>query len=341
MRHPLVLAIAAAACIHLPLAAAADAPDYKALQSVIYDDQISPGYALFADKAHILDYETIRHCKNTGDAPDMLAVRTKFHDALDAWQAVQHIRHGAVGENDRHARLQFWPDKRGITERHMRKILAEPESETLKDHIAASSVATQGFPALERLLFGDIALSQHMAPGEKAVRCRIAEAITHNIAAIAYELKASGQPENVDPKAEVAAILGDLVTGLEFIQSLKLKLPADKEHPRAHLFENWRSGRSLRNVEINIRALRELYKHLAVDAGDDDPRHRLILDQFQQAEASVRAMGESGKVLLSKDKGPVRIRALAGTLESLRDMIAQTMPDRLKVNLGFNSLDGD
>lgn len=341
MRHPLVLAFATAACIQLSLAAAADPPDYKALQSAIYDHQIGPGYALFADKAHILDYETIRHCKNTGDAPDMLAVRSKFHEALDAWQAIQHIRHGAVAENDRHARLQFWPDKRGITERHMRKILAEPASDTLKDDIAASSVATQGFPALERLLFSDIALSRRTAPGEKAVRCRIAEAITHNIAAIAHELKASGQPANADPKAGVADILSDLVTGLEFIQSLKLKLPADKEHPRAHLFENWRSGRSLRNVEINIRALRELYKRLAIDAGDDDPRHQLILDQFQQAEDNVRAMGENGKILLSEDKGPVRIRALAGTLESLRDQIAGTMPDRLKVNFGFNSLDGD
>jgi predicted lipoprotein len=52
-------------------------------------------------------------------------------------------------------------------------------------------------------------------------------------------------------------------------------------------------------------------------------------------------MGENGAVLLTEELGPVRFRALAGTMETLRDLIADTMPGALQVNLGFNSLDGD
>lgn len=339
MKH--IRTAAALAIVLAAQPAVAAAPDYAALRTVIHENQIEPGYARFAEKAHALEYETRGHCKYTGEDPDMVSVRTAFHDAMDAWQAVQHIRHGAIAGNDRHARVQFWPDKRGITERHMRKLLAEPESASLPDEIAGTSVALQGFPALERLMFGDTILSQHVAPGEKANRCRLAEAISLNIAAIAAEVKAETKTPDGDPKAKIANTLNDLVTGLEFVQSLKLKLPAGTAKPRPTLLENWRSGRSLRNVEINIRALRELYKALAAGISEDNPEHKLILDQFDAAEDSVRGMGENGAVLLTEELGPVRFRALAGTMETLRDLIADTMPGALQVNLGFNSLDGD
>jgi len=268
-------------------------------------------------------------------------VRTAFHDAMDAWQMAQHIRHGAVALDDRHARLQFWPDKRGITERHMRKLLADPVPADFMDDLPRASVAIQGFPALERLLFGDAPLSQHIQPGEKAVRCTVAVAIAHNIAEIAAALKLESATLPADAKNDIRDTVNDLVTGLEFVQSLKLKLPAGKERPRPRLLENWRSVRSLKNVEINIRALRNLYEVLAVTIPDEDRQHSLIRNQFDAAEDAVRAMGENGKELLDVELGPVRFRALAGTLETIRDLVAEMLPGRLGVDLGFNSLDGD
>lgn len=324
----------------LPLSAAAQAPDYAALRDAIVNDHINPGYAHFDEKAKGLDYKVKGHCKNIGEAPDKLAAQDAFHGALDAWQAMQHIRHGAVAENDRHSRLQFWPDQRGITERHMRKILAEPVDATITDNFADASVALQGFSALERLLFDDAPLSRHLIDGEKTSRCVLAQAIAHNIVTIATELKdAPARPG--DAKTFVTETVTDLVVGIEFIQSLKLKLPAGARKPRPFLLEDWRAKRSLRNIEINIRALRELYKLLAADLTDSDEKVARILDAFEQVEDDVRALGENAKIVLEEDDGPKRLRALAARIEKLRDGIVATLPKSLGVRLGFNSLDGD
>lgn len=338
MDKRLLIAITVSVLAILALPALA-APDYAQLRESVENDHIRPGYAHFAEKAKGLDYAIRGHCKNTGENPDRLAVQTAFHDALDAWQAVQHIRHGAVAEEDRHARLQFWPDRRGIAERHMRKLLAEPLSDTLMDDIATTSVALQGFPALERLLFGSRPLSQHAIEPEKAARCPVALAIAHNIAEIASALAA--ETRSADGKAYVTDAVNDLVVGIEFIQALKLKLPAGARKPRPFLLENWRSARSLRNVEINIRALREFYKSLAAGLPGSDERTSIILDAFEAAEDAIRAMGGNGKVLLSEDGGPGRFRTLAAILEQLRNTIGKSIPEQLGITLGFNSLDGD
>lgn len=338
MDKRLLIAITVSVLAILALPALA-APDYAGIRESIEADHIRPGYTHFAEKAKVLDYEIKRHCRNTGEDPTRLAAQAAFHGALDAWQAVQHIRSGPIAEKDRHARLQFWPDQRGIAERHMRKLLAEPLSETLMDDIATTSVALQGFPALEHLLFGSQPLSQHVIAPEKAARCPVAVAISHNIAGIADTLAAATR--QVDGKTYVSDAVNDLVVGLDFIQALKLKLPAGARKPRPFLLENWRSQRSLGNIEINIRALRELYKLLAKGLSGDDENAAAILDGFEKAEEEIRAMGRNGKVLLSEDGGPEKMRALASTLEALRRAIGTSMPAGLGITLGFNSLDGD
>lgn len=340
MDKRLLIAITISILAILALPALAAEPDYAALRDAVVEDHIDPGYRHFDEKARGLDYEIKGHCKNIGEDPDKLAAQDAFHGALDAWQAVQHIRHGAVAENDRHARLQFWPDQRGITERHMRKLLAEPVDETITGNFAGTSVALQGFPALERLLFDDEPLAQRVLDGEKTSRCVLAQAIAHNIATIAGELAAAKNRPG-DAKTFVTETVNDLVIGIEFIQSLKLKLPAGARKPRPYLLEDWRAKRSLRNIEINIRALRELYKLLAADLADEDEKVSQILDAFDRIEDDIRALGENGKIVLEEEDGPKRFRALAARIEKLRDGIVATLPKSLGVRLGFNSLDGD
>ncbi|MBO6521822.1 MAG: imelysin family protein [Rhodospirillales bacterium] len=339
MDKRLLIAVAASIAAILALPALGAPPDYAALRNALQTEHVQPGYVHFADKARGLDHAITAHCLNTGDNPQQLAAKTAFHEALDVWQAVQHIRHGAVTTQDRHARLQFWPDQRGTGERHMRKLLAAPLADTLMDDITTTSVALQGFPALERLLFADQPLSQRPLEGETAARCPVARAIAHNIAGIAGAL-ASAEPQSTDDKTFVADAVNDLVVGLEFIRSLKLKLPAGVRKPRPHLLENWRSHRSLRNVEINIRALRALYGILASGLADNAGTAKVLSD-FDTALDAVRAMGKNGEVVLGEDDGPKRFKALAALIEHLRDDMVKTMPENLGITLGFNSLDGD
>lgn len=322
---------------------ASAAPDYQKVQSAIRTEHIHPGYKTLSVTAQELEYTIAQHCRSKEQTPDMLAVQNAFHTALDAWQAVQHIRNGPVNDEDRHARLQFWPDKRGITDRHLRQLMQSEPTPSLDQNIADMSIAVQGFPALERLLFSKSALSQHVQAPEKINRCTAAHAIADNIAKIAKALfdETGAEIPAIDAKAEVRALFNDLVTALKFVQSVKLKDPAGSERARPHLLENGISLRSLRNVEINIRAIRTLYQMLYNDAGIDANAHKLILAQFDVALNEVRAMGENGIEVLGGDLGPVRFKALAATLESLRELIAEDLTTVLKLSLGFNALDGD
>lgn len=338
-RYVFALVLPLLALTALPASAA---PDYQTLQNSIRAEHIHPGYKTFSVRAQELEYTITQHCRSREQNPNMLAVQNAFHTALDAWQAVQHIRNGPISVEDRHARLQFWPDKRGITDRHLRQLMQSDATPSLDQSIAGMSVAVQGFPALERLLFAKTALSQHAHAPEKINRCIAAHAMADNIAKIARALfeKTTAKPAP-DAKAEVRALFNDLITALKFVHSIKLKDPAGSERARPHLLENGISLRSLRNVEINIRAMRKLYQMLYNDAGIDAITHKLILSQFDVALNEVRAMGENGVRVLGQDLGPVRFKSLAATLESLRELIAEDLTAVLKLSLGFNALDGD
>lgn len=324
----------------LPAPPAWAAPRHVAIAEAARTAHIKPGYEKLAMAADTLFTSIAANCGKADVAP----MQQAFHAAMDAWQGVQHIRHGLVAMENRHDRLQFWPDKRGIAGRHLRTLLIDgmPESLTPQE-FATLSIGVQGFPALERLLFESPPMSSALSQGESLLRCDVAAAIALNIKSIATELDAA---ENVPiakavAEAEVRALFTDLVTGLEVVQGLKLRLPAGEKSARPHLAENWRSARSLRNVDINLHALRALYQILYADGDPDDDVHKLILFQFDDAFRNVKQMGESADVVLGTDRGPVQFRALAGTIQGIREMMIEELTVSLKVSLGFNSLDGD
>ncbi|MEX0693132.1 MAG: imelysin family protein [Rhodospirillales bacterium] len=319
------------------------APDYQNLRNTIRTEHIHPGYETLSVGAQELEHSIARHCRSTEQAPDRVAVQSAFHLAYDAWQAVQHIRNGPVNVEDRHARLQFWPDKRGITDRHLRQLMLTEPNRPLDQSISDMSVAVQGFPALERLLFGETALSQHAQAPEKINRCSAAHAIADNIARIARTLfdETRNATAGTDARTETRDLFNDLVTALKFVSTIKLQDPAGSERARPFLLENAISQRSVRNVEINIRAMRALYQLLYGNADTDANTHTLIVSQFDVALNEVRALGENGVEALGQELGPVRFRSLAATLESLRELIAEDLTTVLGLSLGFNALDGD
>src|SRR3546814_19685235 len=73
---------------------------------------------------------------------------------MDAWMAVQHLRFGPSLLFLRVDRVEFWPDKRGTVGRHLAQLLSDHDPQPLAPRVFAhGSVAVQGFPALERLLY--------------------------------------------------------------------------------------------------------------------------------------------------------------------------------------------
>jgi predicted lipoprotein len=347
-RPAAVLAAALLIAVPAPAATAAGTPiDYAAINAAIIKDHLLPRYHVFTVKTAALSEAAEKLCP--GAEPAALdGARTAFHDALDAWQEVEHLRQGPAAAAETHIRVKFWPDRKSLVDKHLARLMAGKDAAILKaDSFAHVSIAVQGFPALERLLFAKDAAAALKAGDGPVTPCAVAGAIAVNLHAIAADLEgrwmkdpAAGRPA----KRVTTDLFNDLATGLGAIAEMKLGAPlgADgKTRPRRA--ENWLSGRALRNVVHNLIALEDLYDGLATAEGghigksEDD----LIRHQFAYLIKFTRDLGPSITEVLKTDKGPLRIKVLKSDLQDLHELVVVNVSEALNLVLGFNSLDGD
>lgn len=213
------------------------------------------------------------------------------------------------------------------------------------DSIGDGSVALQGFPALERLIYNKTPISNEPVKGETVSRCAAAIAIGHNIANLAASLEkdiSAPNPFGADVKEATKTLFGDLVTSLQVVYQLKLRAPAGEEGKlKPRLAENWRSKRALLNVQQNLAAMKAFYLALYGPGGEEDPEHQLIINQFDAALTTAKGLGKSVAAVLTQEHGRLQVRALSSTIDDTKNLIAEKLTEHLNVNLGFNALDGD
>lgn len=330
-----------------PVRAAATAIDYGAINAAIVKDHLLPRYHAFTEKTAALADATGNLCP--GVAPTTLdAARDAFHGALDAWQEVEHLRQGPAAMADTHIRVKFWPDRKSLVDKHLARLMANKNGDILKpDSFAHVSVAVQGFPALERLLFAKDAQSTLKSGDGPITPCAVARAIAVNLHAIATDLEArwTKDPTASRPAKRVTTdLFNDLATGLGAVAELKLGAPLGSDgKTRPRRAENWLSGRALRNVAHNLVALEDLYDGLAtakgahIGNGEDD----LIRHQFAYLIKFTRDLGPSIAAVLKTEKGPLRIKVLKSDIQDLHELVVINVSEAFDLVLGFNSLDGD
>lgn len=338
----LLCMVAIVALMALPALAA---PDYAKIEAHVQSMHIAPSYQALAKSTEEMSNTVQAACTTNVTNEHGSKLHDTFRTAMDDWQSIQHIRSGPIALDDRHSRLQFWPDKRSVGGRHLARFLVKGRRADLaSEKMSAASVALQGFPALERLLFDEAPLGIRPLPDEALSRCDVAMSIAMNIAAVAKELATESEKPRAfgsESKLAVRAIVSDLITGIEVVQRLKLQVPVGEAKSLPKRAENWRSARSLRNIERNLLSLRTLTLALNGAVDNTDPESKFIIDQFDAAILITQNLGEDmGAVLRTKD-GALKLRSLALTLDDLKKLIAIYMTDQLSVNLGFNSLDGD
>lgn len=317
-------------------------PDYTTTLKRVKETHVLLRYNALHQRSVLLHKSINTYCDN--DAIPDADIKLVFHSTMDAWQNVQHVRHGPIAKDDRHARVQFWPDKRAKTGKHLRKFLVEGSSDDLApDVFGNKSVAIQGLQALERLVFTESTLSHTSPSGQSLTACAVATSIAQNLSNISKgvddEVKAT--LPNPNSKAAIRAHVTDLITGLEVVSRLKLFEPIGEERARSKLAENWRSKRSLKNIGINLQALRGYYVALSGSELNDDPESKLIISQFDQTIKQAENLGGAMGPVLSTKNGRTQLRALALTLQDLRELVIIKLTGHFDINLGFNSLDGD
>src|SRR3546814_16588390 len=79
----------------------------------------------------------------------------RFHAAMDAWMAVRHLRFGTLVLFMRATHIQYAPDQDDRVATAVQEMLTARDRAALAPcSFRQARVAAQGFPALERPLFG-------------------------------------------------------------------------------------------------------------------------------------------------------------------------------------------
>jgi predicted lipoprotein len=341
----------------------AHADSYRDFNVRIAKNYLIPRYQTLAE-ATGAQYAVLQKFCAAPDAAGLEAARTAFHRAVDAWMAIQHIRLGPVALAFRRERIAHWPEHRNAIGNELRQRLAGRDRAALEaQSFARSSVAIQGLPALERLLFEQDSLAKYTATGATArYRCELTLAIGRNLATIAGELisewrddmlpaLASGEAHPIyfdSPKGATRLLLTDLQTLLQTVIDLKLEkvIGKDTDKAKPKLAENYRSGRSLRNIVINLETAAEMYggeggfgEFIRAEENGETIDQQLY-QGFEQALSSVRKLPP----LEEAATDPNQRRQLNDTIiyiKAVRNEVITEVPKAADVKLGFNELDGD
>ncbi len=359
-------ALALCLCVALPVPAKAQdgslpATAYDRLNLDVVARRLIPDHRAFEAAAGDLASSAERYCA-ASDPASLDDLRQHYHAAADAWMALQWVGFGPSELDQRSFRIQFWPDNRNNVSRQLGGVLAEPRQDLLDPAVlAGASVALQGFPALERLLFGDA------APGDDAYVCGLTVSISRNLATMSADLAAAWDPQPGDPAAsarqaldgmlglEPVAMTGEFYQSmfelLEAIARLKLQRPmgGSVEEARPRRGEAWRSGRSMRNIRLNLIAIRAVAEN-----GEATGFADLLRDDAGQARAadSLLSVLDDAIALAESLDGPYEttlvdadrrdgFEKLLVAVNRTRDVFGGPMGRGLGLRIGFNSMDGD
>jgi predicted lipoprotein len=339
--------------------------DHARLAQHALERHIRPGYQGFARATEALAQAMPEHCQAMTEA-SRREIEKRFDMVVTAWGRIEHIGFGPVVAGQRFDRIMFWPDRRGIGARQIAKALRDQDTSVLDPHkLAQKSIAIQGLPALEAVLFGDDG-GHAEDPSAAAHRCGFAAAIAANLAEMAGALSTEwtgidgfakdwlspgpGNAHFLKPEETTLALARALDLGLERVRDQYLGGPLGLTPQRRKLPPVLgKSGRTMRLVVAHIAGLRSIYvegglEQALIDAKGADAVNTTELARLVEKEIIT---AEKGAAALIDVKSPFegeaaqRIIALGFPLRNARVIAAQLLSAVTDMPLGFNASDGD
>ncbi len=341
-----------------------ESANYALVNAALVETHVLPRYTLLLATTEAFATAAKDLCANSGEAGRARA-RVRFHDAMEAWMGVQHLRFGPVELFMRADRFYFWPQAHGkVADAVNELISAGDKAALLPSRISRASTAVQGLLAAEVLLYGAEPLGTGSRTG--AISCGLLEATALNMRSMAAGILA-GWREGELPFARFLAEPGSQNpyfqdyrdATLSFFKSLhdSLQLIADaKLRPvvgdtiqaaRPRMAESRLSGRSLRNVIDNLEALQALYRGeggpgLGDLAKISDPKlDRLLRKAFRLTVATARSIDHPLEEAAVAPSLRPQAEKLTIQVRALRQIVKDRLAPALALSAGFNALDGD
>lgn len=275
------------------------------------------------------------------------SLRPAYQDVFDAWMGISHLSFGPLETDGRALAIAFWPDPRGMVPRTVSGLIADSDPVVNDpENFAAVSVAARGFMALERLLYDDD-LSGY---GPEDYSCRYAQAISTDLkrmadgiladwldhAELMTSAGANGNSHYLSDSEVTQTLYTALLTTLEFNADQRLGRPLGSfERPRPTRAEAYRSGRSLRNLTLSLKALRELAEALS------DHEIPATERSFETVLATAGSLDDPIFAGVGEPQSRLRIEILQQQIRAVRDAVSAEIGGELGLSAGFNSRDGD
>lgn len=352
------LAFLAALLAVSPVALAADPAAYRQLNSDLVTHHVIPRYAALDEATRRLDEAARAYCGTPSDA-GFATLRDAYAGASDAWQSVQHLRFGPVDLFMRQQRFAMWPDPRNTVGRQLGEMLKSGDRDRISQKsFDTGSVAVQGLPALERLLYDETP--------PNGFACEAVTAIAGNLAGMATDVargwredyaRTVGQAGEAGTHYQSASeatldLFKSLHAAVELVADHKLARPlgGSARDSRPQLGEAWRSGRSMENIRLNLRAAQALYLgegggqgfgHFVRDVAGDKKLDDLFRRAFRQTIATADSVSLPLKEAVKDEKERAKLVQLAKEAMALKQLLATRLTTALDIPLGFNALDGD
>ena len=357
-----------AALILLPLLGAAPASgqqaiasaDYARVNAALAETHALPRYERLATATGLFATEAEGFCAAPGDA-SLAGLRERFHDAMDAWMGVQHLRFGPVESFTRGYRFYFWPQARGKVAEAVAEIVAAGEDDALlAARIGRANVAVQGLLAAEVLLYDGRYL------GADTKGWGLLTAATANMRTMAAGILADWRdgdaafarlltmpgPDNPhveDHAAGTLAFFQSLYDSLQLIYDVNLKpvIGDSAKTVRPVLAESRLSGRSQRNIVVTVEALQALYigKGSAglgdLTASADPKLDRLMRKAFRFTLATAQSIEGPVENAAADPARRPPVNKLAKQIRALTQIVRERLAPALGLAVGFNALDGD
>jgi uncharacterized protein len=348
--------------------------DQAAIAQASLTKVIRPGYAALATVTGALKDKIGALCQQpSADALDQ--AKSAFAGVVETWSKVEILRFGPITEDHRYERLFDWPDPGGAGLRHVQEALTKQENSlTLPDELAATSVALQGLPALEYLLYGDgadaLGETKPVVDGEQplpnvyspsAFRCSFALSVATNVSRIArnvvegwregsaYEKAFLGPaPDNRlyhTPKEVTLDLFKSFVSGIELVRDEKLGKPLGPtwQEAKPNLAAFWRSNLSFANAASNLEGVRTLFDQggfAQVVAQESPGVEDSILFDLNRAIEVLHAMDQPFAGVATNDILRAKIEAVRGELKSAVQTAGDVISRGAGLAFGFSTMDG-
>ncbi|MEM9221436.1 MAG: imelysin family protein [Pseudomonadota bacterium] len=334
-------------------------PSFAPVVDSLIKTVIVPAHTEFTAAADAQAGRMAELCKTPSEAT-LAAARTGFIDLVAKFAKVEPYRFGPARVENRIERLYFWPDRRGRGLRQVQGLLAkEDPSATDVATLTGKSVAVQGLPAFEFILFGTG--SDALAGTEAPYRCNYGAAVAEAISAVAQamegewrgsfaEVMRTAGSDNQAYRSDREA-LQDILQGaaeqLEFVKGFKLEAAVrgspDEARPKRAPF--WRANATLPAIIANLEATQSLLtEDLAGLLGEDEGLVNSADFELNQAIRALSSLTEGDRTfadLVADPDAHKRLSYAQLPVGAAHALFAQRIPGRLGMVAGFNALDGD